>query len=190
MGGAPECCARSVPRLRVAARRGPADAVRAAAPSGSQVATNKERGHAMETSKPVVVGVDGSEDSLGALREAGRMAELMDAPLKVVTVWQWPVFAGVEKLANSAWDPKREAQKMLTESLHAVFDQTLPPRIEEEVHEGPPARVLRDLSKDARMLVVGSRGRGGFTGLLLGSVSSAVVAHATCPVLITHQTKD
>lgn len=144
----------------------------------------------METSKPVVVGVDGSEDSLDALREAGRMAELMDAPLKVVTAWQWPVFAGVEMLANSAWDPKRDAQKMLTESLHAVFDQTLPPRVEAEAHEGPPARVLRDLSRDARMLVVGSRGRGGFTGLLLGSVSSAVGAHATCPVLITHQTKD
>jgi nucleotide-binding universal stress UspA family protein len=142
----------------------------------------------METSKPVIVGVDGSESSLDALREAGQMAELMDAPLKVVAAWRWPVLADGEQIDFPELNPQRDAQKMLNGSLHTVFGESLPPWVEPEVHEGRAARVLRDLSNDARMLVVGSRGHGGFAGLLLGSVSSAVAAHATCPVLITHRT--
>ncbi|MGD6978263.1 MULTISPECIES: universal stress protein [Citricoccus] len=140
----------------------------------------------MQTSQPIVVGVDGSEASLEALREAGRMAGLMGCPLKAVTLWDLPVTASdyPYPLEGTFEDAARER---LDQALAAVFGAELPPGLEREVRSGSPARVLRDLSEGARMVVVGSRGHGGFVGLLLGSVSSAVAAHARCPVLITHR---
>jgi nucleotide-binding universal stress UspA family protein len=138
----------------------------------------------MDVSKPIVVGVDGSEASMDALREARELAELLGCPLQAVTTWQWPAAAG----GVAGWSPERNARDMLAESLESVFGRTVPEWVDQVVREGQPAGVLKDLSGNARMLVVGSRGRGGFTGLLLGSVSSAVGAHAQCPVLITHPT--
>jgi nucleotide-binding universal stress UspA family protein len=140
----------------------------------------------MQTSPPIVVGVDGSETSLEALREAARLAGLMGSPLTVVTTWQLPVAA-----ADYAFPPgytfEDDARELLARALRTVFGNELPAGLHQEVRMGPPARVLRDLSETARMVVVGSRGHGGFAGLLLGSVSSAVAAHAKCPVLITHR---
>jgi nucleotide-binding universal stress UspA family protein len=139
----------------------------------------------MQTSRPIVVGVDGSEASLEALREARRMAELMGCPLKVVRAWKLPVTAE-EYPYPLEYDFQDDAREQLAAALTAVFGDDLPQGLEQVVMAGTPARVLRDLSEDARMVVVGSRGHGGFAGLLLGSVSSAVAAHAKCPVLITH----
>jgi nucleotide-binding universal stress UspA family protein len=141
----------------------------------------------MQTVKPVVVGIDGSEASREALREARRMAEMMGCPLKVVLVWSWPALVTVHPYPFE-YDFEGDARERLTEALEAVFGDGLPPGLEQGVIHGQPAEVLSALSKDARMLVVGSRGHGGFAGLLLGSVSSAVAAHAKCPVLITHRT--
>ncbi|MDI3331861.1 MAG: universal stress protein [Micrococcus sp.] len=141
----------------------------------------------MQTAQPIVVGVDGSTGSLEALREAKHMAELLGCPLKVVTAWNLPVTAA-EYPYPLEYDFKDDAWHRLGDALDAVFGNELPQGLEREVHEGSPARVLRELSQNARMVVVGSRGHGGFAGLLLGSVSSAVAAHAKCPVLITHQT--
>lgn len=142
--------------------------------------------HIMDGSKPIVIGVDGSEVSMYALREARELAELLGCPLKAVTTWEWPAMSG-ELPRALGWNPQQDAQDMLAGCLESVFGRTVPEWVEQVVREGPPARVLTDLSENARMLVVGSRGRGGFAGLLLGSVSSAVGAHAKCPVLITHR---
>jgi nucleotide-binding universal stress UspA family protein len=69
-----------------------------------------------------------------------------------------------------------------------VFGGRRPPGLRTDVREGNAARVLLEASEGARMLVVGSRGHGGFAGLLLGSVSAACAEHASCPVLVLHGT--
>jgi nucleotide-binding universal stress UspA family protein len=140
----------------------------------------------MDETRPVIVGVDGSATSLDALREARRMAEALKAPLKVVAAWEYPYLTGPMPPPYE-WNPRQEAQQLLTGMVHAVFGDDVPSGVEPVLAEGSPARVLVDLSAEAQMVVVGSRGRGGFTGLLLGSVSSEVGAHAQCPVLITHR---
>jgi nucleotide-binding universal stress UspA family protein len=73
---------------------------------------------------------------------------------------------------------------VLRESVDRVRSDYPAVKVETAVVEGPPARVLVDLSADADLLVVGSRGRGGFSGLLLGSVSQQCVDHAHCPVTV------
>lgn len=144
-----------------------------------------KKGNTMDESNPVVVGVDGSTESIEALREGRAMAELMQAPLLVVAAWQWPAASG-ELPELVGYNPEQEARQRLDETLGEAFGDGLPERLETTVQRGQPAQVLTELSRGARMLVVGSRGRGGFRGLLLGSVSSAVGAHASCPVLIMH----
>jgi nucleotide-binding universal stress UspA family protein len=139
----------------------------------------------MDESKPVVVGVDGSAQSIEALREGRTMAELMNAPLLAVAAWQWPAASG-EIPEMIGYDPEKEARQRLDETIREAFGDAPPERLETVVQKGQPAHVLAELSRGARMLVVGSRGRGGFKGLLLGSVSSAVGSHSSCPVLIMH----
>jgi nucleotide-binding universal stress UspA family protein len=144
-----------------------------------------QKGNTMDESKPVIVGVDGSAQSVEALREGRTMAKLMKCPLLAVAAWQWPAASGeIPELVG--YDPEKEARGRLDETLLEAFGDTPPERLETAVQAGQPAKVLAELSRGARMLVVGSRGRGGFKGLLLGSVSSAVGAHASCPVLIIH----
>jgi nucleotide-binding universal stress UspA family protein len=77
-------------------------------------------------------------------------------------------------------------EKVLEDTLQAAFGDQLPAGMVAEVREGGAARVLLDAAEGASLLVVGSRGHGGFAGLLLGSVSANVAEHASCPVLIIH----
>ncbi len=135
------------------------------------------------TALPVVVGIDGSDASLAALRQATTIAEALNAPLRVVTTWYIPkMLEG--GFAMDGWSPEHDAQEILSDSLEKAFHGNPPPHLTSDVIEGPPARVLLDESSRAQMLVVGSRGHGGFAGLLVGSVSSACAQHARCPVLI------
>jgi nucleotide-binding universal stress UspA family protein len=135
-------------------------------------------------SRPIVVGVDGSPSSLDALRWAVRQAALVGAEVHAVIAWQYPAVYGMYAIADEVnWaDMAREtAEAALKEALGGdAGPVTL------YVVEGHPAKVLVDKSADAEMVVVGSRGHGGFTGMLLGSVSEQVVAHAGCPVLVIH----
>ncbi|MEB7447251.1 universal stress protein [Arthrobacter koreensis] len=140
---------------------------------------------AQDTRKRIVVGVDGSQLSLVALRTARRLADLLDCRIEAVTVWSYPVALAVP-IASAEWSPRVEAQSALEETLQATFGQDVPEGLKKLVVSGQPVQVLVEASKGAEMLVVGSRGRGGFAGLLLGSVSSAAAAHAHCPVLIVH----
>ncbi|WP_312180276.1 universal stress protein [Arthrobacter sp.] len=136
-------------------------------------------------SKRIVVGVDGSALSLIALRTAHRLAGLLQCHIQAVTVWSYPVALAVP-IASTEWTPRVEAESALDETLQEAFGPDLPKGLTKTAVAGQPVQVLVEASRDAEMLVVGSRGRGGFAGLLLGSVSSAAAAHAHCPVLIVH----
>jgi nucleotide-binding universal stress UspA family protein len=133
----------------------------------------------------IVVGIDGSEESKQALRWARDLALAIDARVEAVAVWQYPPTYGWTYLPTE-WNPADDMDKVLTTCVDEVFGPHRPARVELIVREGQPSSVLVEASKGATMLVVGSRGHGGFAGLLLGSVSSAVAEHATCPVLVVH----
>jgi nucleotide-binding universal stress UspA family protein len=139
----------------------------------------------LDPPKRVVVGVDGSEQSKQALRWAARFAASVDARLDAVAAWQYPTGFGWGAVPLE-WSPGQDMEKVLTETVDEVFGSDRPAGMRLAVREGYAARVLLDESEGALMLVVGSRGRGGFTGLLLGSVSASVAEHAKCPVLVVH----
>jgi nucleotide-binding universal stress UspA family protein len=131
----------------------------------------------------VLVGVDGSPSSIDALRYAARVAEAFDAPLEVVAAWAYPPY-GSPYIAD-AWSPEDDAKVILDDSISAAFGAT-PPPLRRTVLAGSPSGILIEESRHCGLLVLGSRGHGGFAGMLLGSVSSACAEHAHCPVLIVH----
>jgi len=133
----------------------------------------------------IVVGVDGSPGSKLALRWAQRLAENLGAYIEAVTAWQYPPTFGWS-VPTGTWTPQTDADKTLEAVVNEVFGTHRPADLRLTVTEGYPAHVLMRASSQAMMLVVGSRGLGGFTGLLLGSVSANVVHHAQCPVLVVH----
>jgi nucleotide-binding universal stress UspA family protein len=135
----------------------------------------------------IVVGVDGSAQSRSALRWASWLAADTGARIEAVTAWQFPVSAGWGSAAVPMnFNPAQDMHKVLTETVDDAFGADRPVGMQLSVYEGHPARVLLERSAGALMLVVGSRGHGGFAGLLLGSVSAHVAEHAGCPVLVVH----
>ena len=133
----------------------------------------------------IVVGVDGSPSSEQALRWAARIAPAIDAGIDVVTVWHISDAYGLGYLPND-YNPSRDAEKIQSEAVDRVFPDSRPDSMRLLVKQGNPPKVLLDASADASLLIVGSRGHGGFVGLLLGSVSASCAEHATCPVLVIH----
>lgn len=133
----------------------------------------------------IIVGVDGSASSLEALRHAMFIAERFGCSVEAIAAWQVSSVVSPYFPAQQ-WSPEDDARDMLQEAAGIIFGTTLPMRFHASVRHGPPARVLIDASKDADLLIVGSRGHGGVVGLLLGSVSAACAEHAHCPVLIMH----
>ena len=131
----------------------------------------------------VVVGVDGSNPSRAALRWALDQARLTGARMRAIIAWEVPAYAGWARIGSE--DLGAAAGRLLSEAVRDAlgFD---PPDIEvmETVLPGHPAQVLIDASAHAALLVVGSRGHGGFAGTLLGSVSQLCVQHAHCPVVV------
>jgi nucleotide-binding universal stress UspA family protein len=137
----------------------------------------------------IVVGVDGSESARGALRFALQEARLRGAAVHAVIAWQLP--AGVYEAALATVDVgslgeelSAEAGQRLARALDEVADAVGNVTVERIVREGRPAGVLLDEATDADLLVLGSRGRGGFRGLLLGSVGQQCAHHAPCPLVI------
>lgn len=138
----------------------------------------------------IVVGVDGSPSSIGALRRGARIAAALDLPLEAVAAWHYPdVYGGYtgQTFIPDASLISDSAQAMLDDTVLAVFGDAPPANFRGVIREGRAARVLIAESQGAEMLIVGSRGHGGFAGLLLGSVSEACAEHATCPVLVFHE---
>lgn len=138
----------------------------------------------------IVVGVDHSEGAKAALRFAHDEAKLRQATLRVVCAWQLEYVAasfipGSYPELGDELDALREgADAALEATLHEIVPTPGAVEIERRVVEGVPSAVLVDESREADLLVVGSRGLGGFSGLLLGSVSQQCAHHAACPVVI------
>ena len=133
----------------------------------------------------IVVGVDGSSGSKLALRWAARIAAAEDAVIDVVGAWDFAPATTWAALPES-YSPKLEMDKIVTETVDEVYGADRPVGITVRTVKGNPAAALLAASADALMVVVGSRGHGGFMGLLLGSVSAKVAEHASCPVLVVH----
>ena len=139
--------------------------------------------------KFIIVGVDGSDHSRAALQWAYGEAAHHDASLTVVTAWQpptLPMSPPYGALSDKDYDtqPRTEALALL-EKLTGELDARTPAvDVRTSIEEGSPAKVLIERSKGADLVVVGSRGHGGFAGMLLGSVSQHLVAHAECPVVV------
>ena len=151
--------------------------------------------------EPIVVGIDGSAGSVAALRWALAEAHLRGAPLRLVHAYQLPHFLagevgvglgtpGVPAYAGEDVERLREASEQAARSVlagalaQADRDATEGIEVEQEIFEGPAAQVLIETARGAALLVLGSRGRGGFAGLLLGSVSQQCAQHPPCPVVI------
>ncbi|MGW3152354.1 universal stress protein [Streptomyces sp. NPDC001177] len=125
-----------------------------------------------------VVGVDGSEHSAAAVDVAFEEAALRGAELRALYVWE----AGPLRIFDE-YAPQQEARRLLYETVagrHARYPEV---NLHHELVVGHPVQVLTDASAHALGLVVGTRGHGGFTGMLLGSVSQGVLHHARCPVI-------
>lgn len=139
----------------------------------------------------IVVGVDGSEASKDALAWAARQARMAGSRLEVVMAWHIPGFAfGPGMLAPTSYDFAPAAESTLEETVNKVLGDDSDVEVSLVVVEGPPALRLLETAAGADLLVVGSRGRGAFAGLLLGSVSDHCVAHASCPVVVVGHTSD
>ncbi len=132
----------------------------------------------------IVVGVDGSAASKDALRWAADYAQHVGGSLVVLAAWQWPVSMGMMMPLPDGYSPLDDAQTLLDKAISEVLGDAPEVPVTTEVAEGSPAYALVDASKGARLLVVGSRGHGGFAGLLLGSTSEHCVRHAGCPVVV------
>ena len=135
----------------------------------------------------IVVGVDGSPSSERALRWALQEAHRRGARVRVLHAWSFPFTQGeIAHLAGEALHQplERDAQRILDTAIREAGDAAEGVDIERTVTEGPPAAALLQAARDAELLVVGSRGHGGFAGLLLGSVSQQCAQHAPCPVVI------
>ena len=143
----------------------------------------------MTDSKPreslqIVVGVDGSPESVVALRWAKRLAGPLGATIKAVSAWRSEVVFAPYSIPE--WDSETVVRELHAQALLDAFGNNPPAGLVSECLRGQSAQVLIDEAKNAQMLIVGSRGHGGFKGMLLGSVSSACAAHAKCPVLVVH----
>ncbi|MFF2200286.1 universal stress protein [Streptomyces sp. NPDC058145] len=131
---------------------------------------------------PVIAAVDGSDDSRRALEWAVDAARRRAAPLRVVHVRQYAAWGQADVLV--AGPPEAEGDPVLDEVRALLRDSADAPAAEYVAVEGVPGAVLPELGVDAQLLVLGSRGRGGFAGLLLGSNSLAAARDADCPVVI------
>jgi nucleotide-binding universal stress UspA family protein len=125
---------------------------------------------------------------MSALRWAIRQAGLTGAAVDAVIVWNYPVvdagFGWVGAGAGLDFDFREAATKTVTEAVASTLDPASDVRVRTQVTQGIPAQVLLDACDGADLLVVGSRGHGGFTEALLGSVSQHCVHHAPCPVVV------
>lgn len=143
-----------------------------------------------EQLRRIVVGVDGSETSRNALRWAAQEALSHEAELHVVYAWEVQgIGAGVgiapgRRAAAAPEDQRGAAEQLVTDVIKEELGANPPSHVRPSIGRGSAASVLLEASKGADLLVVGSRGVGGFAGLLLGSVSTKMANHATCPVVI------
>jgi nucleotide-binding universal stress UspA family protein len=143
---------------------------------------------AQEKHERVVVGVDGSPTSIRALQWALRYAERTGAKIEAVHAWQIPTSYGAPVALLPGEDFAATAERALNRSVDQEVGGRGGIEVERTADMGYPPKVLVEHSKTADLLVVGSRGHGGFSGTLLGSVSLHCVSHAACPVVVVRGT--
>lgn len=147
----------------------------------------------MSPERPVVVvGVDGSKESVEALCWAVGYARRTGGTVRAVMAWQRQVhgyssYAGVAMVFPETLNLEEEARETLRRLVTDVVGESKCPPIQHLVLEGHPAALLVEQSKSADLLAVGARGHGAFTDLLIGSVSNHCVHHAACPVLVVRR---
>jgi nucleotide-binding universal stress UspA family protein len=139
--------------------------------------------------RSIVIGVDGSDSSRAALHWAHDEAAHHGASLTVVTAWHLPTLPmtppyGSLPEAGYESQPKQNALEVLERLVAALEVREPAVDVRSSIEEGSPAKVLIERSKECDLLVVGHRGREGFAGMLLGSVSQHLVTHAHCPVVV------
>ncbi|RFA07637.1 hypothetical protein B7R21_15800 [Subtercola boreus] len=136
------------------------------------------------TSAPVLVGVDGSSQSIYALRRTVRLADSLAAPVRAVLVW-----SAKEPAGRTGVHTRRDADKAMNLVVNSVFGIHPPSWFSKTVREGEPASVLIEESSGSQMLVIGHHGSRDLNDRDLGSVSAACAGRARCPVLITHDVR-
>ncbi|WP_020107071.1 universal stress protein [Nocardia sp. 348MFTsu5.1] len=138
---------------------------------------------------PVVVGIDESENSIRAMRAAFSVATALGAPVTVAHMWETGPAIG---LGYGEGPVDWNLMHMLKSNQEAKMDELLEPLRKEfpgaHVHkvytDSGPAKGLKEMSREAQLVVAGSRGHGKLTGAVLGSVSQSLIHHAECPVLV------
>ncbi|MDG4786692.1 universal stress protein [Micromonospora sp. WMMD1102] len=136
---------------------------------------------------PIVVGYDASDGARAALSWALAEAARTGAQVTLLFAFEWPAVASTVAPVATSWPDqgaREDARKMLDSAILDAFQTHPRVVVTGTVQDGPAAVLLREQSRQARLLVLGSRGHGGFTGLLLGSTTVAVSAHAHCPVVV------
>jgi len=138
--------------------------------------------------RPILVGIDGSSSALAAARWAAREAVVRRAPIRLVYAFGWmPVHDADDpvQIVPDARDAlRRTAEERLAAAAAQVGEVAPDVAVSQEVTTGMAAALLVSLSGEAQLAVVGHRGLGGFAGLVIGSVSAALAAHAACPVVV------
>ncbi len=134
----------------------------------------------------IVVGVDGSADARAAAEWAAREAEAHHGQLLIVHTWSGPALAGGPEMGALLRDDALEqsAEELLDDEVRHLRGLAFGLELETRLEYGSPTAALLDLAADAAMIVVGSRGMGRVAGLLLGSVSQAIVTRAPCPIVV------
>ena len=139
--------------------------------------------------RSVLVGVDGSVSAQGALAWAVAEASSRRCPLRIVHAFSWPMIGNALDMGfivDSNLGLQSAAEWILAEAEAYARDLAPDLRIVASLLVGPAAPTLLSEAHDAELVVVGGRGTGGFRGLLVGSVSATVAAHAPCPVIVVH----
>ena len=158
--------------------------------NGTQVDSAAEATHPPAGGDRLVVGLDGSVGSLAALRWAAQEARLHGGAVHAVMAWQHPQAYGAPNIWGLGMDASLDTETLLASAtaeaarLGEQAGRSPDVVITTEAVEGHPAEVLLGAANGADLLVVGSRGHGGFVGSLLGSVSQHLVAHSRCPVVV------
>ena len=145
----------------------------------------------MSAIKRVVVGTDGSEASFVAVRWAASEAKAHDAELEIIHTWTLPVMTdpiGMVPLQLPVDDFVKQAEAVRDHAVK-LASEAVATNVTGRVERGMAAEHLIKASKTADEVVVGTRGHGGFVGLLLGSVAQQVATHAECPVVIVPHKK-
>ncbi|MFB7372649.1 universal stress protein [Streptomyces sp. NPDC056222] len=132
----------------------------------------------------IVVGVDGSEQSLKALRWAAGQAALTGDSLQAVMGWEYPASWATAPGVPPDFHPEQLAEQSLDEALSQALDPAVAAGVTRTVVSGNPAQALVDQAEGASLLVVGDRGHAGFKAAVLGSVSTRVTQHAPCSVVV------